>query len=119
MRSPALLACVLAAAVGGCTLGFQSDDNGNSDGTITIANDSTHVIVEVRVTSIGSSSWGANLLPDVLYPDEQITVSVVCDTYDVLVSDDAARDCVLGNVDLCFSNKVWTLDNATLRNCGY
>ena len=116
MWSSLIPACALATVfASGCFVG----PNSNSDGTITIDNASSHVLAEVRVTAVDSTTWGPNLLRDFLYPDEQLTVSVVCDTYDVLVSDDRARDCVLGHVDLCFSDKIWTIDNTTLRNCAF
>jgi hypothetical protein len=68
---------------------------------------------------VNQSNWGPNLLPDVLFSTEQITVLVSCNTYDVMVVDDLQRDCVLGSLDLCFSDQLWVIDNFTLRNCGY
>jgi len=77
------------------------------------------VLTGVYVGPVNQSSWGPNLLPDVLFVSEQITVQVSCSTYDVMVTDDRQRDCVLGNLDLCFSDQLWVIDNGTLRNCGY
>jgi len=113
------LLCGLAVAgTLGCSVTSSTDDGG-ADGTITIHNDSTHVLTGVYIAQADQADWGGNLLPDVLYSNEQITVLVTCDTYDVLVRDDLQRDCVLGNLDLCFSDQVWVIDNYTLRNCGY
>jgi hypothetical protein len=108
------LAFVLAAAAGGCVV-----DSGSSNATITVRNDSSHILTEVRVAPVNQVSWGPNLLPDVLNPGEDLTVSVRCDTYDVLVTDDRDRMCVLGDLDLCFSDNVWSIDNATLHSCGF
>jgi hypothetical protein len=118
MRTSLML--VLALAASACSASGGVSVNGpGPDGTITIDNASTHVLTEVRVAPVGQVDWGPNLLPDVLYPDEQLTVSVACDTYDVLVSDDRGRDCELDSLDLCFSDSIWTVDNSTLRNCGF
>lgn len=117
MRSSLILTGVLAAFASGCFIG--PGPSSSSDGAITIDNGSTYVLTEVRITRVNSSSWGPNLLGRALYPNQQLTVSVACDTYDVLISDEYARDCVLSSVDLCFSEKLWVIDNATLRNCAF
>lgn len=115
-----MLTGLFAAAVSGCYCGpGQVPGPGNSDGTITIDNASGFVITEIRVTPVNSRNWGPNLLADVLFPGEQITVRVACDTYDVLVADEFARDCILGPIDLCFSDELWAIDNYTLRSCGF
>lgn len=92
----------------------------SSDGSITIDNASSYVLTEIRVTAVSSSTWGPNLLAgDILYPDEQITISVACNDYDVLIVDEYDRDCVLSNLDLCFSDQLWVIDNTTLQYCGF
>jgi hypothetical protein len=113
-----LIIGVVALATLGC--GVATDTGGgNADGTITIQNSSAYVLTGVYVTPVNQSSWGPNLLPDVLFTSERITVQVSCSTYDVMVTDDLQRDCVLGSLDLCFSDHLWVIDNTTLRNCGY
>jgi hypothetical protein len=118
MRSSLLLTGLLATFTSGC---FYVDPGPgpSSDGTMTIDNGSSYVLNEVRITTVRSSSWGPNLLSHALTPNQQLTVSVACNTYDVLISDEYARDCVLSSVDLCFADKVWVIDNATLRNCAF
>jgi len=111
-----LLGSIALTAVLGCG---TADNGGSSDGTITIQNASTHVLTELHVAAVDQVTWGPNLLPDVLFTNEQITILVSCSTYDVMVTDDLQRDCVLGNLDLCFSDQHWVIDNFTLRNCGY
>jgi len=113
-----LLGSIAVMAALGCG-GSVDTGGGNADGTITIQNGSTHVLTALHVAPVDQVSWGPNLLPDVLFTNEQITVLVSCSTYDVLVTDDLQRDCVLGNLDLCFSDQHWLIDNFTLRNCGY
>ena len=103
----------------GCGVTTDAGGGGNPDGTITIRNSSSHVLIGLYVVPVYQNSWGPNLVYDDLFPTEQITVQVACSTYDVMVTDDRLRDCVLGNLDLCFSDQLWVIDNSTLRNCGY
>jgi hypothetical protein len=113
-----LLGSIAVMTALGCS-GTIETGGGNADGTITIQNSSTHVLIALHVAPVNQISWGPNLLPDVLFTREQITIQVTCSTYDVMVTDDLQRDCVLGNLDLCFSDQNWVIDNFTLRNCGY
>jgi hypothetical protein len=92
----------------------------NSDGSLTIDNASSYVLTAIHVTAVSSSTWGSNLLGnDILYPDERLTVAVACNDYDVLIVDEYDRDCVLSNVDLCFTDQLWVIDNNTLRYCAF
>ena len=122
MRSPLLATGLLALFASGCFYveGPPPGPGPSSSGTITIDNGSSYVLTEIRVTAVSSSSWGANLLGgDILYPDEQLTVSVACNDYDVLIVDEYDRDCVLSNVDLCRADTRWVIDNTTLRYCAF
>ena len=122
MRRSLVLMGFLAVVAAGC---FYVEapaprPSPSSEGTITIDNASNYVLTEVRVTTVRSSSWGPNLLGnDVLFPNERITVSVACARWDVLIADEYARSCVLADVDLCFSDQLWVIDDATLANCGF
>lgn len=117
MSKPLTLTTLLAVLLSGCF--YTAGPGPNSDGTITIENDSSYVLTEVRVTPVNSSSWGPNLLGGALYPNQRLTITVACDTYDVLISDEYARDCTLPAIDLCFSDERWDIDNGTLRYCGF
>lgn len=123
MRTSILATGLLAVLASGCFYvepAPQPVPQPTSDATITIDNASSYVLHELRVTTVRSSSWGPNLLgSDVLYPNERITVSVACGTWDVLVSDEYARDCVLSAIYLCGTDQVWAITNSTLANCGY
>lgn len=112
-----LLASAAVMVTLGC--GVTTDNGGNPDGTITVRNNSSYVLTGLYVAQVNQVSWGPNLLPDVLFTSEQLTVLVSCDTYDVMVIDDRQRDCVLTDLDLCFADELWVIDNSTLRNCGY
>ena len=123
MRASWTIGCVLALAVSGCLCGgpdpYRYGGGGGSVSTLTVDNASSYVLTELRVTPLRSPDWGPNLLPDLLFPNEQITVTVACDTWDVLIVDEYGRDCVLEAIDLCFSDRLWTIDNRTLSRCHF
>jgi hypothetical protein len=112
-----LLGSIALMAAAGCGSTTDTGGGGNSDGTITVANDSSFVLTALYVAPVDQASWGPNLLPDVLFTTEQITILVACSTYDVMITDDRQRDCVLTNLGLCFSDQLWVIDNFTLRTC--
>ena len=90
-----------------------SSDNG-PDATLHVQNSSDFSIVEIRVTSVGSTNWGPNLLGgDILAPGETLSIDVTCGTYDALLVDESGVDCQLHSVDLCFSNASWIIHNDT------
>lgn len=122
MRSSLVLFGLVAAFASGCFYveGPPPGPGPNSSGTVTIDNASSYVLEEIRVTAVNSTTWGPNLLRgDVLFPDEQFTIAVACNTYDVLIVDEFNRDCVLTDLDLCFSDQLWVIDNTTLRYCAF
>lgn len=111
MKNLRLFACVAVAlgsiAVAGCS------DNG-TDATLRVQNSSDFAIVEIHVTSVGSPTWGPNLISgDVLLPGESLLVDVTCDTYDALLVDEDGVDCELRSVDLCFNDAAWVIRNDT------
>jgi hypothetical protein len=88
--------------------------------TLTVANDSSFVIEELRVADVDSVDWGPNLIPNAMLPGEQVViVDIECSEYDVYVRDETGVDCVLGNLRLCFDDNTWHLDNATLDRCAF
>ena len=116
MRTPLVLAFILAAST---TLACGGQSSSDSSGTITVRNQSSYVLDEINVAQVNQPSWGPNLLSGVLYSGEQVTIHVACGNYDVQVWDQHNRSCVLSGLNLCFSDQLWTVDNYTLRNCGY
>jgi hypothetical protein len=108
------LIVLLLSLSAGCVV--TTDD----DSTLTIANESDYVLLEIYVTEVGNPSWGPNLLYDtVLYPNESLTVSLYCDVYDVQIVDQDGFVCELYNLDLCFDDAVWVIDNFELATCGW
>jgi hypothetical protein len=109
------LALLAVTGAGGCII---VDDGGDS--SFTVDNQSDYVLTEVRIAEVGDRSWGPNLLPDVLFPGEALTIhGIDCGDYDVLVRDDTGVDCILGNIELCFDHDAWVVDNFTLDICAF
>ena len=103
-----MVAALGSVAIAGCGGG------GNDQGQLQVHNESDFAIVEIRVTSVGSTTWGPNLISgDILAPGESLTVDVTCDHYDALLVDESGVDCQLHSVDLCFSNALWIIHNDT------
>jgi hypothetical protein len=103
---------LIAVTTGGCIIA-------DSDSSLTIANDSSFAFVEINLSPVDSSTWGADLLgPDYLYPGEEITIDFIeCDYYDVRIVDDTYAECIIYDVDFCFSNDVWVITDAFLNSC--
>ncbi|WP_428269784.1 hypothetical protein [Haliangium sp.] len=99
----------------GCII--VSDDG---DSTLTIYNDSSYVLDEIYVSPVGAATWGRDLTGgDILYPDESLTVSLDCDYYDVMVVDETGVECILSNLDLCFDDATWYVDDVDLDFCAF
>ena len=106
--------------LGLATLLGASACTGGGDSSFVIANRSDYVLDEVRITEVNDPTWGPNLLPDVLYPGEDLVITNIdCGTYDVLVVDELGSDCELHNNDLCFDTDRWVIDNLTLDVCAF
>jgi hypothetical protein len=112
MQNLRYFACVVAA-LGGLAVAGCSSSNG-PDASLHVQNSSDFSIVEIRVTSVGSTTWGPNLLGgDILAPGESLTIDVTCGTYDALLVDESGVDCQLHSVDLCFGDASWIIRNNT------
>ncbi|MBL9017657.1 MAG: hypothetical protein JNL83_25935 [Myxococcales bacterium] len=112
--STTLLAFLAAAAAAGCVIIAEDDSS------LTIDNDSTHLITEVHIAPVGDRSWGPNLLASPLHPGESLTVDRLdCGWYDVLVSNERNIDCIVSDWHLCFEDDVWHITNGTLDACAW
>lgn len=106
-----LAASLLAVSVSACG-GTTADDT--VDATLTVRNDSDYDITELYLTLSVSSGWGPDLLNgNDLQPDDSIQLDVSCDTYDVKFVDETGVSCEQDDVDLCFSDSIWTITNST------
>lgn len=113
--SPRLLALSSLAALGlaACT--------GSGNNNLVIANRSDFTLEEVHIADVNDPNWGPNMLPDVLFPGEDLVITdIACGTYDVLVVDELGTDCELDGTDLCFMDTDrWTISNTTLGVCAF
>lgn len=112
LTTAALLAATLSTTAG-CIIS-------DGDSTFSIYNDSDYVLTEVYVAEIDDPTWGSNYLDEPLFPgDELVIVDIECDTYDVLIVDEFDVECELLNLDLCFDDDTWVVDNQTLDFCAF
>jgi hypothetical protein len=94
--------------VAGCS---DTDDN---NAQLHVHNNSDFSIVEIHVTSIGSTTWGENLISgQTLAPKDSLTIDVSCGTYDALLVDQQGVDCQVHNIELCGNHADWVIDNTT------
>jgi hypothetical protein len=118
LRCDLRLVVSLAAALGSAALVAGCSDSA-SDASLRVENQSDFDIVELHVTSVGSSTWGSNLLGgNPLAPGSSVVIGVSCDTYDALLVDDSGVDCQLHSVDLCLNDAAWIIQNDTCTTFG-
>ena len=110
MKNLALIASLSAALSVGAGCATESVD----DATLTVVNESDYVIERIYLTSVGSRSWGANLLGgDVLFPGEELVLGVDCGYYDARLVDEDDVECVVQDLDLCLNDATWFIYNDT------
>lgn len=99
----------LCAVVGSLAIGACS-----SDATLRVTNQSDYDITDLYLTQVDNPDYGPNLLGDSpLQPDESVTISVDCDTYDVKLIDETDVSCELHAIDLCLNDSDWVITNDT------
>lgn len=114
MQNLRIFACAVAALGSMAVAGCSGDDGSVGAGRLNVHNDSDFAITEIRVTSVGSTTWGPNLISgDILAPGESLTVGVTCDTYDALLVDETGVQCTVHDIDLCFNTADWVINNNT------
>ena len=115
MKRLARLAAVVGLASAATSCVFVGDD-----ASLTVHNHSSYVLTEVHLADVGDRHWGPNLLPDVLFPGEDLVITdISCGHYDVMVVDETGVDCVLGDLHLCFDDESWVIDDFTLDVCAF
>ena len=89
------------------------------DSTLTIHNDSSYALYEINLSPVSAATWGPDLLDgDALLPGETIEIyDIVCDDYDVRLVDEDGAECVIQDLDLCFDDEVWQIDDLELAIC--
>jgi len=121
-QTMAVLAIVAAAACGGSpgAGGATTPTSGGGDvGSLTIRNDSSYGIYQLHLSPSDNESWGEDLLGgDPLLPGEAGTAPVVdCAKYDLRLVDDENVECIIQDIDLCFNDEDWTLNDTVLAVC--
>lgn len=112
---PSILVAAAAAITASACV---SDDDGDS--TFTVSNQSSYYIEEIHIAEVSDPNWGPDLIPGDLAPGEDLIITdIACGTYDVLVVDETGVDCELQNVDLCFTDDAWVIDDFTLDVCAF
>jgi len=111
-----VLALGLVAGLGLAACGGSSGGN-----NLVVANRSDFTLEEVHLADINDPTWGPNLLPDVLFPGEDLVIiDIACGRYDVLIVDELGTDCELRDTQLCFMDTgQWTITNTTLGVCAF
>lgn len=96
-------------------------DPGGGDSTLTIANESSYTFDNIYLSPIDEATWGADLLgADLLDPGESVLISdIVCDVFDIRIVDEDGDECIVSDVDLCFDDATWVIDDAELASCQF
>lgn len=112
-----LAAAVSASVLGGCVV---SEDGDDGDSTLTVSNRSSYWLDEIHLADVNDPSWGPDLVDGSLAPGEDLTIfDIECGRYDVLVVDETGVECELANLDLCFDDGHWIVDDVTLDVCAF
>ena len=114
----AFAACAAPAAGSGGG-GSTTPSSGGDMGSITLRNTSSYDIYSIQLAAFDSSDWGGNLIgEDVLMHGDQQTVAVFdCKKYDLRLVDHEQDECVIQDIDLCFEDKSWDIDDSVLAVC--
>jgi len=101
-----LMGALGAVAIAGCS------DSSSDSGTLHVRNDSDFAIIDIKVTPVGSTTWGPNLIDgEVLEPGQSLLIDVSCDRYDAMLTDDSGAQCTLHDVDVCLNTTDWIIQN--------
>jgi len=111
-----LLVCAFAIAATSTTGCIISSDG---DSSITIFNDSNFILIDIAVAEIDDPTYGPNLIPDDLLPGESVTVILDCGVYDVQIVDEFNAVCEIFDIDVCFDDAGFFIDNQFLATCGF
>ncbi len=124
MKTLLALSFVIVAGCGGGSSSTGSTtpvaDNDQGDlGTIGLKNMSKFDIYSIQLAPFDQSGWGTNLLgDDTLLHGESAKLAVFeCKKYDLRMLDDENVECLIEDIDLCFQDKEWDIDDSVLTAC--
>jgi hypothetical protein len=89
------------------------------DATIKVINQSKWEIQHMYLSNVADTEWGPDRLGDgVLTSGDSFTLTAIpCASYDVLVVDEDADECIIEAVDLCEDNSFWKITDENLLAC--
>lgn len=87
------------------------------EGLFSVHNHSSYGLTEIRLAHPDDSTWGKNLLLFPLHPGQTVTIDLGCRRHDVMVVDQRGVTCVRTDVQACFSDEAWVIDDGTLATC--
>jgi predicted small secreted protein len=101
--------------------GADDGDGGDGDSSLTIVNDSSFTFDNIYLSPVDQDDWGADLLgADLLDPgDEVVITDLVCDVFDIRIVDEDGDECIVTDVDLCFDDALWVIDDDELASCQF
>ena len=124
MKRLSLMFVLGLAACGGKPVATTTPGGGGTDGTgnvgtIALHNSSKFDIYSIQLSPADQVAWGENLIEgDVLMHGEDARLAVFdCKKYDLRMVDDENVECVIDNIDLCFEDKQWAIDDSVLAVC--
>lgn len=113
-----IAACGGAPSSGGTTPSGGGGGGGDI-GTVSLKNVSSYDIYSIQLSPFDETHWGENLIGgDALMHGESAKVAVFdCKKYDLRMVDDENVECIIQDIDLCFQDKDWNIDNTVLAVC--
>src|SRR5215210_1408495 len=124
MQRLSIIMAVGLAACGGTPVATQSPGGGGTAGTghvgtVALHNSSRYDIHSIQLSPSDHRDWGSNLIAgDVLMHGEDAQLAVFdCKKYDLRMLDDENVECVIDDIDLCFEDKQWNINDTVLAVC--
>jgi hypothetical protein len=89
------------------------------DSQVELRNDSRWSLQELYFAPVGSDRWGPNQLSrKAVHPEDSFTLTGIrCDKYDVKLVDEDDNECVVRDVALCATDKIWHINDRDLVRC--
>jgi hypothetical protein len=86
---------------------------------VVIKNKSDWAIAQLFLSPVDTEEWGPDQLQEqVIGTGETFTLQgVPCDSYDVMLVDEDADECIVPGVDICGDDAGWVISNDDLLAC--
>jgi hypothetical protein len=100
-------------------VGLPAMASAGEKATVKVVNKSDWEIHQFFLSSGDNDEWGPDQLgEDVIGTDESFELrNIPCDTYDVMLVDEAEDECVVEGVDICGEDESWVITNKILLGC--